>query len=86
VASAQRHAPASLYSRGKVCLYPLDRRLGGPQSWSGHRVEEKSFAQVRIKGFVGPRHFSSLDPFGDSKTVVGTTVYSRLFGQMEGMR
>jgi hypothetical protein len=21
--------------------YPLDRRLGGPQSWSGHRGEEK---------------------------------------------
>jgi hypothetical protein len=28
----------------------------------------------RIKGFVGPRHFSSLGPFGDSKSIVGTTV------------
>jgi hypothetical protein len=27
--------------------YPLDRRLDGPQSWSGHkRLEEKSFASA----------------------------------------
>jgi hypothetical protein len=30
--SGQRHAPAALYHR-----YPLYRRLGGPQSWYGHR-------------------------------------------------
>jgi hypothetical protein len=36
--SDQRHALAALYPRGKDPLYPLDRRLGGPQSWSGHRV------------------------------------------------
>jgi hypothetical protein len=30
--SGQRHAPAALYPR-----YPLYRRLGGPQSRSGHR-------------------------------------------------
>jgi hypothetical protein len=30
--SGQRHAPAALYPR-----YPLDRRLGGPQSRSGRR-------------------------------------------------
>jgi hypothetical protein len=41
-------------------------------------------AQGRIKGFVGTRHFSSLSPFGDSKSIVGTTVYSRLAGLMEG--
>jgi hypothetical protein len=39
----------------------------------------------RIKGFVGHRNFSSLGLFGDSKTV-GTTVYSRLSGLMEGMQ
>jgi hypothetical protein len=33
-----------------------------------------------IKGFVGLRHFSSLGPFEDSKSIVGTTVYSRLSG------
>jgi hypothetical protein len=35
--------------------------------------------------FVGPRHFSSLGPFGDSKSIVATAVYSRLSGLMEGM-
>jgi hypothetical protein len=32
----QLHAPAALYPRGKDPRYPLDRRLGGPQSRSGH--------------------------------------------------
>jgi hypothetical protein len=40
--------------------------------------------QGQIKGFVGPWHFSSLGPFGDSKSIDGTTVYSRLSGLMEG--
>jgi hypothetical protein len=39
--------------------------------------------QGRIKVFVGPRHFSSLGPFGDSKNIVGNTVYSRLYELME---
>jgi hypothetical protein len=29
-----------LYPRGNNPLYPLDRRLGEPQNWSGHGVEE----------------------------------------------
>jgi hypothetical protein len=29
--------------RGKNPLYPLDRKLGGPQSRSGHGGEEKDF-------------------------------------------
>jgi hypothetical protein len=33
--SASLHGPALL--QGKDPLYPLDRRLGGPQRWSGHR-------------------------------------------------
>jgi hypothetical protein len=28
--------PLSPYSRGKAPRYPFDRRLGGPQSRSGH--------------------------------------------------
>jgi hypothetical protein len=45
--SGQRHAPAALYPRGKFHRYPLDRRLGGPQSRSGLRgLEEKSFAST----------------------------------------
>jgi hypothetical protein len=40
--------------------------------------------QDRIKGFLGSRHFSSLGPLEDTKSNVGTTVYSRLPGLMEG--
>jgi hypothetical protein len=35
--SGQHHDPAALYPRGKDPRYPLYRRLGGPQSRSGHR-------------------------------------------------
>jgi hypothetical protein len=38
VVSGQRHAPAALYPRRKEPRYALDTRLGGPKSWSGHRV------------------------------------------------
>jgi hypothetical protein len=34
--SGQRHAPAVIYPRGKDPQYPLYRRLGRPQSRSGH--------------------------------------------------
>jgi hypothetical protein len=34
--------PRPLWSQGKSLRYPLDRRLGGPQSRSGQRVEEKN--------------------------------------------
>jgi hypothetical protein len=36
--------PRPLYSRGKSPRYPLDRKLGGPQSRSGRRGEEKILA------------------------------------------
>jgi hypothetical protein len=39
--SGQRHAPEALYPRGKDPWYPLYRRLGGPQSWSGTEVRGK---------------------------------------------
>jgi hypothetical protein len=38
--SGQLHGPATLPS-GKKLRYPLDRRLGGPQSRSGRGGEEK---------------------------------------------
>jgi hypothetical protein len=40
--SGQIHAPAAS-SPGKSPLYPLDRRLGGPQSRSGRGGVEKNF-------------------------------------------
>jgi hypothetical protein len=39
--SGQLHDPAAL-SPGKSPQYPLDRRLGGPQSRSEHSIEEKN--------------------------------------------
>jgi hypothetical protein len=39
--SGQLYAPAAL-PPGKEPRYPLDRRLGGPQSRSGHGGEEKN--------------------------------------------
>jgi hypothetical protein len=39
--SGQSHAPSALYP-----WYPLYRRLGGFQSWSGQWLKEKSFASV----------------------------------------
>jgi hypothetical protein len=34
--------PEPLHPQGKSPWYPLDRRLGGPQSQSGHSGEEKN--------------------------------------------
>jgi hypothetical protein len=34
--------PQPLYTQGKSPWYPLDRRLAGPQNWSGHSGEEKN--------------------------------------------
>jgi len=34
--------PWPLHLWRKRPWYPLDRRLGGPQSWSGYRVEKKN--------------------------------------------
>jgi hypothetical protein len=42
----QRHAPAA-FTLGIGPRYPLNRRLGGLQSWSGRRLEEKSFRLYR---------------------------------------
>jgi hypothetical protein len=45
--SGQRHAPAALYPRRKDPRYPLDRRLDGPQSRSGHRDQRKNSLCLR---------------------------------------
>jgi hypothetical protein len=34
--------PRLLYPQGKIPWYPFDRRLSGPQSWSGRGGEEKN--------------------------------------------
>jgi hypothetical protein len=35
--SGQHYPPSALYQRERTTIYPLDRRLGGPQSWTGQR-------------------------------------------------
>jgi hypothetical protein len=40
--SDQRHVPFVIYPREKNYRYPLYRRLGGPQSRSGHRGQRKN--------------------------------------------
>jgi len=39
--SGQLHVPA-VFPQAKSPWYPLDRKLGGPQSRSGHNGEEKN--------------------------------------------
>jgi hypothetical protein len=41
--------PQPPYPRGNRPRYPLDRRLDGPQRWSGRFREEKNFAVSGIK-------------------------------------
>jgi hypothetical protein len=41
--------PRSLYARGNRSRYPLDRRLGGPQSRSGRCGEETNLAMAGLE-------------------------------------
>jgi hypothetical protein len=50
--SGQRHAPAALYPRRKDNMYPLYRRLGGQESWSGH------IGYKKIPSGTEPRSFT----------------------------
>jgi hypothetical protein len=60
--------PRALYSRGKSPLprYPLDRRLGGPQSRSGRRGEEKmldpteNFTVINMKYVIDVNNFEQM--------------------------
>jgi hypothetical protein len=47
--SGQLHAPAALPTGERAPLYTLDRRLGGPQSRSGRRGEEKNLSSAGIR-------------------------------------
>jgi hypothetical protein len=40
--SGQNHVPAVLYPGERTPQQSLDRKLGGPQSWSGHRGLRKN--------------------------------------------
>jgi len=45
------HAPAAS-SPGTGPLYPLDRRLGGPQRWKNSRPFEVGFQEVGYEGEI----------------------------------
>jgi hypothetical protein len=55
--NGQRHTPVALCYQGKNPRYPLNRRS---QTWSGHRVDEKSFVSAEertpVKSVV--RHYT----------------------------
>jgi hypothetical protein len=56
-----------LYPQGKSPWYPLDRRLGGPQSWSG-RGDKKNFQPLPVLELpiikpVTQRYTTELDNF-----------------------
>jgi len=45
--------PCLLYPQGKSTWYPVDRRLGRTQSWSGHGDDEKnSLPLLQIKPWL----------------------------------
>jgi hypothetical protein len=50
--SGQIHALAVFYPQANDRHYPLERRLGRPQSWSGERIEEKSLASTGDRTLV----------------------------------
>jgi hypothetical protein len=74
--SGQRHASAALYPRWKDPRYPLDRRLGGPQSrvWTQGLQEKSSAALGDRTPIVQPvvRHYT------DWATAAPKTVVSSL--------
>jgi hypothetical protein len=55
--SGQLHAPAAL-PQGKSPWYPLDKRLGGPQSRSGLGGVEKKFPAPAENRTLEPRSSS----------------------------
>jgi hypothetical protein len=55
-ASGQLHAPAAL-PLGEILFYPLDRKLGVPQSLSGRGGEEKKLPSFPLPG-IEPRSSS----------------------------
>jgi len=60
--SGQLHVPVALLP-GKQPQYPLDRRMVGPQSSSGHGVKEKNSQpppEIELQSYDCPAHSWSL--------------------------
>jgi hypothetical protein len=54
--SGKRYEPTALYHRGKDPQYPLYRRLGAPQSRSGHRGYSKILYLCRVRSDIIALH------------------------------
>jgi hypothetical protein len=73
--------PRSLYPRWKSLWYPLDRRLGGPQSRSGRGGEEKNSQPLQgldppIVQLVAQRYTDH--SYRLPMKVIGCTVFARI--------
>jgi hypothetical protein len=60
--------PRPLYNRGKNPWYPLDMRLGGPQSWSGRGGEDKKKSYTSPTGNWNPVVQPELSSYTDWAT------------------
>jgi hypothetical protein len=75
--SASRHSRA--LPPGNNRQYPLDRRLGGPQSWSGLRGCRKNptlysyYSEIGFVGYFPTCHFLNLKFFGYGALLI--TIY-----------
>jgi hypothetical protein len=52
--------PQPFYPGGKTCRYPLDKRLGGPQSWSWMWWRREKFCLCQELNLSHPAHGPSL--------------------------
>jgi hypothetical protein len=71
--SGQRHAPAAFYPWRKDPRYPLYRRLGGPQSRSGHRGWRKN-----------PLPLPGIEPPSPGRPARSQTLYCLRFTALHG--
>jgi hypothetical protein len=87
--SGQLHIQAPLCHRKKDPRYPLDRRLGGPQSRSGHRFEEKIFFLYQRSNLDRPVIQFVVRYYTELPQLLIYTVYQillRIFNQERGDR
>jgi len=76
--------PRPPYPQGKRPLYPLDRRLGGPQSQSGCGGEEKNYwpaGAIYIGSIIGS--LGGVYIRTKSKRFIGGCVYTVLLASWE---
>jgi hypothetical protein len=76
--SGQLHVPA-LYPRGKSPQYPVGRRLGGPQSWSGQHGELIILARNGTRTRICRAHSQSLHQLLCTDSLQLTAIINYMF-------